>query len=334
MLLSKTTTIPASETQSNILAHMNYAASKLWNVCNYERRNYKLLGIPYPDWYDQKSRLKDNLWFKSLPSQTAQEICKQIDKAFKSFYSLLKTGEIKSPKPPRFKHSIIPITYMQNGILHAKGTSVIRLSLPKALKTHIAETFDIHENYLFLENRIFQDMDNIKQIKLYPPENGKLRLIVIYEVPDIGWLPDNRHYLSIDLGIKNLMTCYDSLGNSFIVGNRYLEVSHYFNKKIAHYQSISDGQQASCGIKYPKPSKRVLRLYKKKRNSIKDLLHKSTRFIVNYCMEHHVYTVIIGDVKGIRKDKRLGNKTNQIFHSWPFNEIYQMLEYKLKRQGI
>ena len=103
MLLSKRTTIHVSEHQANILNHMNYAASKLWNVCNYEKRNYKTLSIPYPNWYDQKSRLKDNIWFKSLPSQTAQEICNQIDQAFKSYYKLLKTGGIKSPKPPKFK---------------------------------------------------------------------------------------------------------------------------------------------------------------------------------------------------------------------------------------
>ena len=34
----------------------------------------KNLGLEkYPDWYYQKSKHKDDLWFKSLPSQTAQE---------------------------------------------------------------------------------------------------------------------------------------------------------------------------------------------------------------------------------------------------------------------
>ena len=334
MLLSRKTTIHVSEVQTNILNHMNYAASKLWNVCNYEKRNYKTLSIPYPNWYDQKSRLKDNIWFKSLPSQTAQEICNQIDQAFKSYYKLLKTGGIKSPKPPKFKQEGIPITYMQNGIVHNKKSAQIRLSIPKNLKVHMAERFDIHENYLFLENKVFQDMENIKQIKLYPPVNGELLVILIYEIPEVGWLPDNSHYIAIDLGIKNLMTCYDSLGNSFIIGNRYLEVTHYFNKKIAHYQSISDSQQASKGIKYPKSSKRVLRLYKKKRNSIKDILHKSTKYIVDYCLGHHIYTVIIGDIKHIRDNNSLDSKINQVFHAWPFREIYLMLEYKLKQHGI
>ena len=89
MLLTHETTIVLNKNDANIVGHMCYAAYKLWNVCNYERNNYKNLGLEkYPDWYYQKSKHKDDLWFKSLPSQTAQEICKLLDKSWKSFYQL------------------------------------------------------------------------------------------------------------------------------------------------------------------------------------------------------------------------------------------------------
>ena len=40
-----------------------YAASKLWNVCNYERQHYKETGMEqYPDWYYQKKAHKEDLW--------------------------------------------------------------------------------------------------------------------------------------------------------------------------------------------------------------------------------------------------------------------------------
>lgn len=68
MLLSHKTTVELNNAQSNIVGHMCYAASKLWNACNYERRNYKTLGLAqYPDWYYQKKVHKDNFWFKQLP---------------------------------------------------------------------------------------------------------------------------------------------------------------------------------------------------------------------------------------------------------------------------
>ena len=50
MLLSKKTSIKVSQEYANVIGHMCYAASKLWNVCNYERQHYKETGIEqYPD---------------------------------------------------------------------------------------------------------------------------------------------------------------------------------------------------------------------------------------------------------------------------------------------
>ena len=82
MLLSHRTSVKIRPEYSNIIGHMCYAASKLWNICNYERHHYKELGLAkYPDWYYQKKAHKGNLWYRQLPSQTAQETCKQLDKA-------------------------------------------------------------------------------------------------------------------------------------------------------------------------------------------------------------------------------------------------------------
>lgn len=76
MLLSKKTVIKLSNEYSNIINHMCYSAYKLWNICNYERNNYKILNLPvkYPNWYYQKKYHKDDIWYKQLPSQTAQAV--------------------------------------------------------------------------------------------------------------------------------------------------------------------------------------------------------------------------------------------------------------------
>ena len=315
---------------------MCYAAYKLWNVGNYERLNYKELGLSeYPDWYYQKKYHKDDMWYKQLPSQTAQEVLKLLDKSWKSFYVLQKTKGIDNPRPPRFKQAPIVITYMQNAIVHEKGSDVVRLSLPKQLKIFMSETYGISDNYIYLKNKVFKDTDTIKQIKIYPPEGNKCDIIVVYEVEDIMPLPDNGRYLSIDLGLHNLMTCYDSTnGDTFIVGRKYLSICNYFNKEIARVQSQWSSMQSEKGIKYPKSSKHIQQIHKKKNNSINDYLHKVTRYIVSYCVENQINTVVIGDITNIRKDNDLGNVTNQKLHSLPFAKIYMMLQYKLKMKGI
>ena len=336
MLLSHETVIRTNSTSANIIGHMCYAASKLWNVCNYERNNYRELGLQkYPDWYYQKAVHKDNIWYKTLPSQTAQEICKLLDKSWKSFYRLQKTGGIKNPKPPRYKQSGITVTYMQNGIVHEQGADTVRLSLPKALKEHMLSVYGISNNYLFLKNEVFRNTDVIKQIKIYPPEaDGRCRLIVIYEVPDVEPVEDNGRYLSIDLGLHNLMTCYDNSGKSFILGRKYLSVIHRYDREIARVQSQWAKVQADAGVRYPRPSKHLLKLYDKKRHSVKDYLHKITRYIADYCRSEGISTVVIGDITGIRKDNDLGSRINQQLHSLPYAQLYTMLEYKLKMYGI
>lgn len=122
------------------------------------------------------------MWYKQLPSQTAQEICKLLDKAWKSFYQLQRTHGVTNPNPPRFKQENIAITYMQNGIVHSEGDSTVRLTLSKQLKQFMSGQYDITNNFLYLKNKIFKDTDVIKQIQIYPPENGTCTVIVVYEV--------------------------------------------------------------------------------------------------------------------------------------------------------
>ncbi len=290
MLLSKKTSIKVSREYANLIGHMCYAASKLWNVCNYERQHYKETGMEqYPDWYYQKKAHKEELWYKQLPSQTAQEVCRLLDKAWKSFYALKRSGGIEAPRPPRFKQESIPITYMQMGIVHERDTDRVRLSLPKTLKKYMEETYQIHENFLYLENKIFRGMDQIKQLRIYPPEKGSCKIIVVYEVPDQEELPQNGHELSIDLGLHNLMTCYDSEnGNTFILGRKYLGLERYFHKEIARVQAQWYGQQSGKGVKHPTTSKHIRKLYKRKHDSVTDYLHKVTRYLAEYCREQGI----------------------------------------------
>ena len=74
-------------------------------------------------------------------------------------------------------------------------------------------------------------MDIIKQIKIYPPANdGTSMILVIYEVEDILPEEDNGHYLSVDLGLHNLMTCYDNAENVHY-WREYLSLSYFITRK-------------------------------------------------------------------------------------------------------
>ena len=130
----------------------------------------------------------------------------------------------------------MPITYMQNGMKHNGDT--VRLSLPITLKQMVKESNGIDKNFIYLQHKVFSQVNNIKQLMIFPPQNGRCDVVLNYEIEEPKLFPDNGKYLAIDLGIHNLATCYDSANSkTFIVGREYLAINHYFHKEIAKAQS-------------------------------------------------------------------------------------------------
>ena len=120
--------------ESLILGYLTYASARLYNVGLYERYEYKKLGYEsMPDWYEQKRKLKNDIWFKSLPSQTAQDVLQRVDEGFKSYFKLLKTKGIQNPDGPHYKkkNSHYNIKYLNNSFKLIDNK--IRLMIPKGL---------------------------------------------------------------------------------------------------------------------------------------------------------------------------------------------------------
>lgn len=329
--------IKPSKTQSVILSCLTYAASKLWNVANYERRNWdKESGETYPNWYVQKKKLKEHFWYKNLPSQSAQEVLKQLSEAWDSFYTLQKTGGVKNAKPPRFKDGNFNVRFLNNGFVLSSDS--IRLSIPRQLKTYLFQQYGIDNKFLYIP--IPKNYQNIsgkaKLVEISAVGNGKYKVFIIVQEEKEEIKPADREiYMSIDLGINNLATCYVSTGETFIIsGRQLLSIERYFIKKTGYYQSISDAKQNADGIKYPKKSKRVLQLYSKRGKQIHHLLHSATKTIADMAKEKGVTKVIVGDITNIREKKNHGRVNNQKLHKWPFKKFLTLLVYKLNNKGI
>ena len=349
MLLTYQFELNVDEKTSIILGHLCYAASKLFNVGNYERKEYKSLGFEkMPDWCDQKKRLKDSFWYKSLPSLTSQDVLARLNESWKSYLSLhykwkkrKENGLLKEkdgePQAPYYKKD----GYHMN-IKYLKGQfeiidNMIRLSIPKKLKEHLLEKYQIDEPYYYI--KLKRGFDKIKQIEFSYVSKNKYKVYVIYEQKPKTSIEDNKHYISIDIGTKNLLTVYDNKGKSFIVsGQSLLNTNYYFSKTIAYYQSKYD----KCYPNHKKgvTTKRIKRLYELKNKRIKLILHRSTRYIVDYCISNGISKVIIGDITGLFKKKKefINNKEkhryNQNIRSICFAKIYEQLSYKLTMNGI
>ncbi|MFW6026301.1 MAG: RNA-guided endonuclease InsQ/TnpB family protein [Candidatus Woesearchaeota archaeon] len=325
-----------------ILGCLTYASARLFNAGNYQRHNWsKESGEDYPNWYKQKKELKTTFWYKNLPSQTAQETLKVLDKSWKSFYRLIeqyKNGQLENkPNPPYYKakNSKYNVRFLNNGFKKVDGK--FRLSLPKQLKTYLEEKHLIEDKYLYLEIPKFLNFNSvkIKMIEFKPLKDNTYKVSVIVETPDIECKKDNGKYLSIDPGVNNFMTCYDNnKKKSFIIsGRQYLSVSRYFDKTIKHYQSIVNAQQ-NRDEERPASTKRIKLLYRKRQRQLNHILHSASKKIVDYCIVNDISKVFIGNIKNIRENTNHGKVNNQKLHRLPYNKLYQQLEYKLAKEGI
>ena len=90
MLLAKKTVITVSDNEAIVLGHMAYAAYKLWNTANYQKRNYDKLGlISFPTGY------KQNESYSSQCSPNTPDVCKEFAiKANRNPHGLYKDGNI------------------------------------------------------------------------------------------------------------------------------------------------------------------------------------------------------------------------------------------------
>ncbi|MED4301318.1 IS200/IS605 family accessory protein TnpB-related protein [Geobacillus stearothermophilus] len=67
---------------------------------------------------------------------------------------------------------------------------------------------------------------------------------------------------------------------------------------------------------------------------MKDFMHKASRYVVNWCMERHIDTVIIGKNDNWKQEVNLGKRLNQSFVQIPYNMFIQQLQYKCEEVGI
>lgn len=81
-------------------------------------------------------------------------------------------------------------------------------------------------------------------------------------------------------------------------------------------------------------SRSLEKLSFKRECKINDYLHKSSRFLINYCLKYNINTIIIGYNKSWKQNIKLGDKNNQNFVSIPFYKLIEMIKYKSEMVGL
>lgn len=308
-----------------ILRELCHSAKNLYNQAVYNIRQYYFDKRKYLNYVENNKLLKSSENYKTLNSNMAQQILKELDGAFKSFFGLLKLkskGEYKEKvKLPKYlpKNSF---TTLVVGFVRLNENTFILPYSQSYKKNH--RPIKINIPPLLLDK-------NIKEIRIIPKFNARFfEIQYTYQVENEQRNLDKNNALAIDLGVNNLATCVTNRGKSFIVdGKKLKSINQWFNKYNAKLQSIKDkqgyGKTLTMKQKY---------IWNKRNNKVNDYLSKSARIIINYCLENNIGTLVCGYNNDFQRNSDIGKRNNQNFVNIPFSKLQSKLEYLCEFYGI
>ncbi len=310
--------------RSSLLDEITFRSKNLFNVATYMVRQRFFAEGKWLRYYDLWQLLKDHEAYHNLQrmcgSHPPQQVLKQVDRNFKSFFKAIKSWKTTPskftamPRLPHYKRkngkNMVYFTSLQCRVKNGHvflTQKMLHLGFPK----------------------IPTVLQKVKGVRIVP--NGdRYNIELIYDyMPQNLHLPKT-HILGIDLGLTNIVTASDNIGTQplIIKGGVIKSINQFYNKELAKYKAWAK----ICNGKHI--TNRILKIHRIRNNKIRDYFHKTSRKIVNHCIANNIGTIVIGYNEGWKQNIHIGKKNNQNFVSIPFLTLIQQIEYKSEMVGI
>ena len=315
-----------SKVDYKVLRELCHTAKNLANQAIYNVRQYYFSEGEYLNYQKNYMLLKNSPNYKLLNSNMSQQIMKEVDSMFQSFFSLRKLA--KKGKYP-LKSCRLPGYYPKDGF----ATLIIGFVRLKDNKLAIpmSNVFRKHHESVVINLPPVLYDKKIKEIRIIPKYNARyFEIQYIYECDCVQSNLNKQQALALDFGVNNLVTGVTNNGNSFIIDGRKLKsYNQWSNKEFARLSSIRDKQ---CYSK--KMTRRQQQLSQKHYNRVNDYISKTARYIVNYCLVNDIGNLVVGYNETFQRSSHLGKQNNQNFVNIPFGRLRDKLEYLCELYGI
>lgn len=303
-----------------------HIAKNLTNEAIYNIRQYYFTEGEFLKYEKNYTLLKSSDNYKMLNSNMAQQILKEVDSSFKSFFGLLKLAKkgkyaFKDCKLPHY----LPkdgYTTLVIGFVRLNGNKLILPFSNTYKKSH--KPVEITIPPILLDKKV-------KEIRIIPKANARFfEIQYIYEAGHIQRNLNTNNALALDLGINNLVTAVSSTGKSFIIdGKKLKSINQWYNKQNAHLQSIKDKQHIG-----KRPTNKQKANARNRNNKINDYMNKTARIIIDYCINNDIGTLIVGYNETFQRNSNIGKINNQAFVNIPYRQLRSKLEYLCELNGI
>ena len=315
-----------SKEEYRTIRELCHVAKNLTNEAIYNVRQYYFTEGEFLKYEKNYTLLKTSSNYKALNSNMAQQILKEVDGSFKSFFGLLKLA--KQGKYS-FKDCKLPYYLPKDGyatlvigFVRLNGNKLVLPFSNSFKKTH--KTIEITIPPVLLDKKV-------KEIRIIPKSNARFfEIQYIYKAECIQRNLNTNNALALDLGINNLVTAVSSNGKSFIIdGRRLKSINQWFNKENARLQSIKDKQH--FGRKSTNRQKMIAR---NRNNNVNDYMNKTACKVIDYCIANDIGTLIVGYNETFQRNSNIGKQNNQNFVEIPYGQLRNKLEYLCELNNI
>jgi len=296
-----------------------FRSKNLYNYANYIIRQEFINNGEYIKYRDMDKMLQKSEPYKLLMSQAAQCTLQVLDRNWKSFFVTIKDYSkhpekyLGRPKIPKYKKKDGRFTwFLKNNQTWIKdGCLGFQLRVMNGYKFKTS-----------VKGRLIS-------VRFVP--RGKIYIMeIVYEVEVSKVKPESKNIIGIDLGVNNFATITNNIGLKPIIinGKGIKSINQYYNKRKAKIQS-------ELKIRHDKGwSNKLDKLNQKRFNRVKNFMHNSSRYVIDYCLENSIDTIIIGLNKEWKQESKMSKKTNQKFINIPYDMFIGQLEYKCQDNNI
>jgi len=315
-----------SKNDYNSIKYLCHIAKNLTNEAIYNIRQHYFKEGKYLSYHQNYSLLKSSPNYKTLNSNMAEQILREVDGSFKSFFGLLKLAKKGEYS---FKDCKLPYYLPKDGYT-TLIIGFVRLNGNKLVLPYSNSFRKDHDPVEITIPPILVDR-KIKEIRIIPKSKARFfEIQYIYEAECIQRNLNPNNALALDMGVNNLVTAVSNSGKSFIIdGKRLKSINQWFNKKNARLQSIKDKQHFSKVT-----TNRQKDIARDRNNKVNDYMNKAARIIINYCIENDIGTLVVGYNETFQRESRLGKNNNQNFVNIPFGRLLKKFEYLCELNGI
>ena len=288
--------------------------------------------IVYKDWYVKANYaqlckdFKTNKHYIALGGQQGQQCLKSVIEAINSYNKLLKKyweRKVKiRPRIPYYRTSggLYQVAFPAQAVTYDEYTATCKLAISKEGKPElINKQIIIPGGYGFTS-------EQLAEVRIVPAV-GQLWAEYVYKVE--AKKAQNLDYsqaIGIDPGVTNLLSVVSNQGKSFIVcGRKIKSINQRYNKAVALY-------------KKGKPQKywdeHLDKLTHERNCQVRDVVNKSSRFVINYCLNHRIGNIVFGWNQGVKTESNLGKQNNQNYVQIPIARLKNRIKELAESVGI